>query len=91
MHTSDGAITWESGPGVTGGRVRTSRVFFLDETHGWIAGWRSKGSEVEFTKFLSDGMVARTIDGGKTWIRRDSGTGRFLWDVEFVNTMEEAF
>lgn len=89
-HTSDGGSTWDSEPGIAerGISVRASRVFFLDDDHGWIAGSRSKGSSVEFTKFLSDGMVAFTTDGGRTWTRRDSGTGRFLWDVEFVNALE---
>ena len=72
--------------------IGTNSVFFLDDRNGWIAGWRGKAKGasggVEFVKYLTDGMVARTTDGGATWARHDSDTGRFLWDVVFFDTSE---
>lgn len=90
--TTDGGESWELLKGVNGVEIGANSVFFLDERNGWIAGWRGKaqgtGSGVQFVKYLTDGMVARTTDGGMTWTRHDSDTGRFLWDVVFHDTME---
>ena len=33
-------------------------------------------------------MIAKTTDGGLSWERHDTGTGRFVWDVEFVSEIE---
>lgn len=85
LHTRDGGVTWEYQSGV---RAGMNGMFFLDENNGWIAGWRGKDPGPRFTRFLSDGMVARTADGGKTWARHDSGTGQVLWDVAFVDARE---
>ncbi len=92
-HTSDAGTSWEYVPGVApGANIGTNGVFFLDETHGWIAGWRGRTASIQsglqFNSFLTDGMIALTTDGGISWIRQDSGTGRFLWDVAFVDTQE---
>ena len=90
--TADGGESWELLKGINGVEIGTNSVFFLDDRNGWIAGWRGKAkgasSGVEFVKYLTDGMVARTTDGGETWTRHDSDTGRFLWDVVFFDTME---
>ena len=92
-YTPDAGISWEYVPGgTTGASISTNSVFFLDENLGWIAGWRSRSanlqSGLQFGSFLTDGMIARTTDGGESWTRRDSGTGRFLWDVAFVDAQE---
>ena len=90
--TSDGGDSWELLKGINGVEIGTNSVFFLDDRNGWIAGWRGKAKGVsggvEFVKYLTDGMVARTTDGGATWTRHDSDSGRFLWDVVFFDTME---
>ncbi len=90
--TTDGGDSWELLKGVNGVEIGTNSVFFLDDRNGWIAGWRGKSKGVsggvEFVKYLTDGMVARTTDGGSAWIRHDSDTGRFLWDVVFFDAME---
>ena len=90
--TSDGAESWKLLKGINGVQIGTNSVFFLDERNGWIAGWRGKaqgvGSGVQLVKYLTDGMVARTTDGGATWTRHDSDTGRFLWDVVFFDALE---
>lgn len=88
LRTRDGGETWTLERGVTGARIGTTQVFFLNEQLGWISGWRSKGQDFEFALLLSDGMIARTIDGGRSWERHDTGTGRFVWDVEFVSELE---
>lgn len=90
--TPDGGDSWELLKGVNSVEIGTNSVFFLDDRNGWIAGWRGKAKGasggIEFVKYLTDGMVARTTDGGATWTRHDSDTGRFLWDVVFFDTME---
>ncbi len=88
LYTSDGGETWQFQSGINGVSIGAIGAFFLDENNGWVAGWRGKGTGVEFARFLSDGMVARTTDGGKTWERHDAGTGRFLHDVAFVSPLE---
>ena len=88
LRTIDGGSSWTLERGVTGPRVGTTHVFFLNEDLGWISGWRSRGQEFEFALLLSDGMIAKTTDGGMTWERHDIGTGRFVWDVEFVSESE---
>ena len=85
LRTSDGGESWQHQKSVNAG---TTNIFFLDENHGWITGWRDKGQGLQFAKFLSDGIVARTIDGGQTWTKKESGTGKFLWDVRFVTLNE---
>lgn len=81
LHTSEGGDAWVHQPGVNGVRIGATGAFFLDESQGWISGWRGKG--FQFVRFLTDGMVARTTDGGNSWTRHDSGTGRALLDVAF--------
>ena len=90
--TADGGESWQLLEGVNGVQIGANSVFFLDERNGWISGWRGKAKGVsggvEFVKYLTDGMVARTTDGGITWTRHDSDTGRFLWDVAFPDASE---
>ena len=88
LYTSDGGESWQFQSGINGVHIGAIGAFFLDENYGWVAGWRGKGTGVEFARFLSDGMVARTTDGGRSWQRHDSGTGRFLHDVAFVSPLE---
>ncbi len=90
--TDSGGESWELLDGVNGVEIGTNNIFFLDDRNGWIAGWRGKakgaGSGVQFVKYLTDGMIARTADGGLTWTRRDADTGKFLWDVVFLDARE---
>ena len=92
LSTSDSGATWKAHKGVNQVQIGTSGIYFLDERRGWIAGWRGKErgitSGVQFVKYLTDGMVAYTTDGGQTWTRVDVDTGRFLWDVAFVDAQE---
>ena len=90
--TANGGESWQLLKGINGVEIGTNSVFFLDERNGWIAGWRGKAKGasggVEFVKYLTDGMVARTTDSGATWTRHDSDTGRFLWDAVFFDANE---
>ena len=92
FRTVDGGETWELGPGANGVSVGQASIYFVDENNGWIAGWRGRksglGSGLQFSRFMSDGMVARTTDGGLSWTRHDARTGRFLWDVTFLNELQ---
>ena len=92
LSTSDSGQSWQTHKGVNQVEIGTSGIYFLDERRGWIAGWRGKEkgltSGVQFVKFLTDGMVAYTADGGQTWTRVDADTGKFLWDVAFVDAQE---
>ena len=91
LHTSEGGETWAHQSGVNEVQIGTTGVFFLDENNGWISGWRGKRqgirSGIQFLRFLTDGMVARTTDGGATWARHDSGTGHTLRDVTFLDAL----
>ena len=90
--TTDSGESWQLLGGVNQVEIGASGIYFLDERRGWIAGWRGKerglSSGVQFVKYLTDGMVAHTTDGGQTWTRVDADTGKFLWDVAFVDAQE---
>jgi photosystem II stability/assembly factor-like uncharacterized protein len=92
FRTVDGGETWQLGPSVNGVTLGQTNIYFTDENNGWIAGWRGRKigvrSGIEFSKYLSDGMVARTTDGGRSWTRHDVRTDRFLWDVIFLNELQ---
>ena len=92
VSTEDSGASWNRRKGVNQVEIGTSGIYFLDERRGWIAGWRGKqqglSSGVQFVKYLTDGMVAHTTDGGRTWTRVDADTGKFLWDVAFIDERE---
>ncbi len=92
VSTTDSGESWNLHKGINQVEIGTSGIYFLDERRGWIAGWRGKergiSSGVQFVKYLTDGMVAYTTDGGQTWTRVDADTGKFLWDVAFMDALE---
>ena len=92
LSTADSGESWQQHRGVNQVEIGTSGIHFLDERRGWIAGWRGKergvASGVQFVKYLTDGMVVHTTDGGQAWTRVDADTGKFLWDVAFVDAQE---
>ena len=92
ISTSDSGASWQTHKGVNQVEIGTSGIYFLDERRGWIAGWRGKqrgvASGIQLVKYLTDGMVAYTTDGGNSWTRIDADTGKFLWDVAFIDAQE---
>ena len=92
VSTADSGESWDLHRGINQVQIGASGIYFLDERRGWVAGWRGKqrgiSSGVQFVKYLTDGMVAYTTDGGQTWTRVDADTGKFLLDVAFVDAQE---
>ena len=91
LSTGDGGDSWQALKGVNAVQIGTAGIHFADERNGWIAGWRGKrqgvASGVQMVKYLTDGFVARTGDGGRTWTRLDADTGKFLYDVAFSDAL----
>ena len=56
-------------------------VTFVSPEIGWIVGWDLRGLGM-------DGLILRTVDGGKTWQRQESYTDNFLDDVFFISATE---
>ncbi len=66
--THDGGDTWNfRSYGV--GSVNLNAIYFDSPDRGWIAG--------------KSGRIARTTDGGITWLHQDANTSRSLQDVNF--------
>ncbi len=61
-----------------------AKVWFLDETHGWLLGNSYDGD----TGVYSDGALLRTTDGGLTWDVMFSGEARGIQAVSFINPYE---
>lgn len=69
MRTTDGGESWETYD--PGPPSWFGSVVFADELKGWIAG--------------GQGFVATTADGGVNWESLDSGTGRNITELYFLN------
>ena len=52
---------------------RVMRIAFIDSLTGVAVGWR--------------GAIQRTVDGGRTWTRVESGTPRHLWNLAFADRL----
>jgi photosystem II stability/assembly factor-like uncharacterized protein len=81
LHTKDSGRTWEKqfdGEELAPGKYLTlSDIFFVDSNSGWAVG--VIGGERQ-------GIILRTIDGGKTWTHQKISGGRWwLNKVLFVN------
>lgn len=93
LHTSDGGANWELIHGGEPEEIDFSKIeegeilaedfgmeeevytlksiYFLDSQLGWAAG--------EY------GLLLKTIDGGKSWLKQNSGTENSLTGIEFLN------
>jgi len=74
LHTTDGGATWEPGTIVEAKHIAFNSVFFVSPSVGWIVG--------------SSGLILATTDGGGAWTLKNSGTGRRLNSVCFLNEEE---
>lgn len=77
--TEDGGATWHAAAVPDG--VSLSSVWFVDSTHGWAVG----ADEEE----CAGGVMLRTTDGGRTWVRHTLSEewwlGGAMHDVTFVD------
>jgi photosystem II stability/assembly factor-like uncharacterized protein len=79
--SNNGGDSWQDSSGCTennsdGGSARTETlhsVFFVDKSHGWIAG--------------DQGLICVTEDGGETWTMQKSGLGTTLNSTYFFDTL----
>ncbi len=56
-------------------------VTFVTPERGWVVG-------LDLRSLGKDGLILRTLDGGRTWERQESHTGNFLDDVFFISETE---
>ncbi len=72
--TDDGGNEWKSLLIPFATTARINAVHFVNQDTGWVAGY--------------DGFIARTSDGGQTWVQQISGTNRKLYRIHFVSDAE---
>ena len=88
--TEDGGLTWEKIPaygnleGLSGDdKPNFLSLHFVDENHGWIAGYRREFPGLEQYDYA---VLLHTSDGGRTWSKQMEGTQVLLRAVRFANT-----
>ena len=90
FRTEDGGVTWEKIPaygnleGLSGDdKPNFLSLHFVDENHGWIAGYRREFPGLEQYDYA---VLLHTSDGGRTWSKQMEGTQVLLRAVRFANT-----
>ncbi len=58
-HTTDGGESWQSGYIKPDVRFGVTDIYFIDEQYGWAVGGSSN--------YWDNGIILKTINGGKTW------------------------
>jgi len=88
--TEDGGVTWEKVQvtgdieGLSGDdKSRLLSIHFVDENHGWIAGYRREMPGLEQFDFA---VLLHTSDGGRTWEHQMDGIEILLRAVRFADT-----
>ena len=82
LSTVDGGSSWRlASIGKRHPFFYLDAVTFVSPEIGWIVGWDLRG-------LGRDGLILRTVDGGKTWQRQESHTANFLDDVFFISATE---
>ena len=69
--TTNGGLDWVERTLPSGVDKAPGSMAFPGVGTGWFAG--------------AAGAIFKTTDGGRSWARQDSGTGRGLYDIEFVD------
>ena len=69
LTTSDGGENWEKVTPIPEGGP--NKIFMLTADSVWAV--------------FASGLIYATSDGGQTWINQPSGTGRRLFDVQFID------
>lgn len=90
-HTLDGGITWEIVPalgnleGLKGDDIPTlTSVHFVDENHGWIAGYLNQMTLMEQHRWA---VILHTSDGGLTWTHQVHEVEALLTAVRFADPL----
>lgn len=73
VNTQDGGKTWSYV--WLGQTMCVSKVIFIDENHGWVAGY-----------YNGEGAISRTTDGGKTWTPANVENCQPVADMCFVDS-----
>ena len=87
--TEDGGVTWETVQaagnleGLSGDdKPHFRSLHFVDENHGWIAGYRTEFPELEQYHYA---VMVHTSDGGQTWEKQMEGVPVRLRAVRFAD------
>ncbi len=82
LSTVDGGSSWQlASMGERYPFFYLDAVTFVSPEIGWIVG-------LDLRSLGMDGLILRTVDGGKTWQRQESHTANFLDDVFFISATE---
>ena len=82
LSTVDGGSSWRlASIGERHPFFLLDAVTFISPEIGWIVG-------LDLRSLGMDGLILRTVDGGKTWQRQESHTSNFLDDVFFISATE---
>lgn len=88
--TEDGGVTWETVQaagdleGLSGDdKPNFLSLHFVDDNHGWIAGYRSEFPELEQYYYA---VMLHTSDGGQTWDKQMEGVQVRLRAVRFADS-----
>jgi photosystem II stability/assembly factor-like uncharacterized protein len=72
LYTDDAGVTWKRGTVPGAAEVRFNAVCFWNQKSGWAVG--------------AGGMIAQTVNGGRSWRLQNSGIKADLYDVVFTNS-----
>jgi len=73
VRSKDGGKTWDKKKPVGDTTAGFEGIAFTDSLHGTVVG--------------TSGLIFRTIDGGDTWIKQESGVTGWLYSVSFTDSL----
>lgn len=87
LTTNDGGNSWKKCKKLTDSSL--SKLFFINEKEGWIAGGRIRSAEANETMSHDerggDGIILHTSDGGETWEIQFASRGTYLFGIFFTD------